>query len=579
MNYVKRHSWLILAFVIFFTYVLMNLRHLDRSYVIDEAAFPYGAIGVLEKGNPFFYNGETRPNDLALWHPPLYILSLALHMVFWGTSAFSVRLFGLLCIGVTALIVTLAFNKLAISKFHRDIALVVFLCLYIFNPLISESALIPDIDGTIAIPIITAGLLSCIALIKSGWSRGLFLTFVSIWTMLFFTKFTIALLFLPIFVFATMISGPNRTRNVLQGISSVFLGALIFASAWKMLSVVMKVPFQAPFDYFTYGFKNKSAVKSSLADYLHIATHWDPRITMWIGPSLLLVSIVSLLSLVLRSIKGKRFDPVLILPIFAFYSFFAYNIIGGVVFTFPKYWVICVLPLAMMISLELSRGLINFAELSPNLRTRLSRGSTGFVIAIAATLGIGANYVFARRNGFISAFNLEANLNQMFINASITMIFMTVLFKLRNANMPERVKFLNGMFAAVLFTSIFLAQFTVFATHRNSQNSTTYYYNERGLSETISLVKEIAPPGTVIIAPKDVGIQSGVPYYEDAFVAPLPETEVLKYIELNEPSLVVTRNKFDYSEPVYPQYFAAIRQKYQPIATNFQSDLVIWIPK
>ena len=557
----------------------MNLRHLDRPYVIDEAAFPYGAIGVLENGNPFFYNGETRPNDLALWHPPLYILSLALHMVFWGTSAFSVRLFGLFCIGIAVLVVSLAFNKLGLSKVQRNIATIIFLGLYIFNPLVSESALIPDIDGTIAIPIIAAGLLSCIVLIQSGWSRGLFLTFVSVWTLLFFTKFTIALLFLPIFVIASLLSGRNRVRNVLQGFSTVILGVLIFTTAWKLLSVMMKVPFQAPFGYFTNGFKSKSAVKISPADYFQIATHWDSRITMWVGPSLLLVSILSAIALVLRSIKAKKFDPLLILPLFAFYCFFAYNVIGGVVFTFPKYWVICVLPLAMMVALELSRGLVNFVELSPTLSSRFSGNRTGLVVSIAATLSIGANYVFSRRNDFYNAYNLNANMNQVLINSSVAIILMTLLFKFRFVNSREKIRFLEGMFAVAMFTSVFLAQFTMFATHRNSQNSTTYYFDERGLSESIILVQELAPPGSVIIAPKDVGIQSGIPYYEDAFIAPLPEQEVLKYLELNKPSLVVTRKKFDYSEPVYPQYFEAIRKKYVPVATTNQSDLVVWIPK
>jgi hypothetical protein len=557
----------------------MNLRHLDRPYVIDEAAFPYGAIGVLENGNPFFYNGETRPNDLALWHPPLYILSLALHMVFWGTSAFSVRLFGLICIGITVLVVALAFNKLGLSKFQRNIAIIIFLGLYIFNPLVSESALIPDIDGTIAIPIIATGLLSCIVLIQSGWSRGLFLTFVSVWTLLFFTKFTTALLFLPIFVIASLLSGRNRVRNVLQGFLSVILGLFIFTMAWKLLSVMMKVPFQAPFDYFTNGLRSKSAVKISLADYVQIATHWDSRITMWIGPSLLLVSTLSAITLVLRSIKAKKFDPVLILPLFAFYCFFAYNVIGGVVFTFPKYWVICVLPLAMMVALELSRGLVNFVQLSPTLSNRFSGNRTGLVVSIVATLSIGANYVFSRRNDFYNAYNLNANLNQVLINSSVAIILMTLLIKFRFVNSPEKIKRLQGMFAVAMFTSVFLAQFTMFATHRNSHNSTTYYFDERGLSESISLVQELAPPGSVIIAPKDVGIQSGIPYYEDAFIAPLPEQEVLKYLELNKPSLVVTRNKFDYSEPVYPQYFEAIRKKYVPVATTNQYDLVVWIPK
>jgi hypothetical protein len=579
MNYVKKNSWMISAFVIFFTFILMNLRHLDRPYVIDEAAFPYGAIGVLENGNPFFYNGETRPNDLALWHPPLYILSLALHMVFWGTSPFSVRLFGLFCIGITVLVVALAFNKLGISKVQRNFAIVIFLGIYIFNPLVSESALIPDIDGTIAIPIIAAGLLSCIVLIKSGWSRGLFLTFVSIWALLSFTKFTIALLLLPIFVLSTMLSGPNRVRNLLQGLSSVFLGFLIFASAWKLLSGMMKVPFQAPFDYFTNGLRSKSAVKISLADYFQIATHWDSRITMWVGPSLLLVSILSAIALVWRSIKAKKFDPALILPLFAFYCFFAYNVIGGVVFTFPKYWVICVLPLAMMVSLELSRGLVNFVELSPILRNRFSRNRAVVGVLVAASLSVGANYVLSRRSAFGNTLNLDANLNQVLINSSVAILLVTVLFKFKFIKSPDTVKSLKGMFAAAMFMSVFLAQFTLFATLRNSQNSTTYYFNERGLSESIDLVQEIAPPQSVIIAPKDVGIQSGIPYYEDAFLAPLSQQEVLNFIELNKPSLVVTRNRFDYSEPVYPQYFQAIRMKYEPVATTNQSDLVIWIPK
>jgi hypothetical protein len=217
--------------------------------------------------------------------------------------------------------------------------------------------------------------------------------------------------------------------------------------------------------------------------------------------------------------------------------------------------------------------------MSPKLIARFSKFATNLILAIGAALLTGINYVFSRRNDFDHIFYLAANLQQMLFNIAISFVLIFFLFKITVAESGEKSKVLRGVLASSTVLAVFYAQFTMFALHRNSVNSTTYYFNERGLSESIDLVKKLAPPGSVIIAPKDVGIQSGIPFHEDAFIAPKSEVETLNYIETNNPSLIVTRNRFDYSESVYPQYFEAIRQEYDPVANTFQSDFVIWVPK
>jgi 4-amino-4-deoxy-L-arabinose transferase-like glycosyltransferase len=571
---VNKRAWHSYAYLIGLVFVLMNLQDLNRPYVIDEAAFPYGAQSILEQGDPYFYNGETRPRDLALWHPPLYIFSLALHMVFWGTSNASVRIFGILCALATVLIASAIFRNTLERQSAQTMATVLFSGIYLFNPLLSESALVPDIDGTIALPILAYGLLLCTYVYKQPWSKILILMTVIFWSLLFATKFTIAILFIPVFLLFVALQPGKRMKNVIVALGSLLAGFLGFILWWKVVSALTSSPFSAPFSYFSSTLASKSGLSSSLRQNLLLALDVDARILFWLGMPLILAFFLCMLWLALTSIRHRKIDAHFVFGFFGIYSFFAYNVITGVVFTFPKYWVVCALPMCLVVSYAatklLWKDLVHLEKIESQKLL-----IPGFIVIAT---GIGISYVFARR----ADSNYGGSINTLIISTAAMVTFLLISVALCQRVLKifdgKAKRVLSALVITSMTLSVFLLQLGSFAQHRNSEYSTSYYFGEVGLREVIVELRDNMNDKQILLAPKDVGIQSGIPFIEDAFIASLSEDEVRSYLLQNRPEVIVTRKKFDYSEPVYPQYFDAVRSLYAPKNESAWEDFTIWYP-
>jgi 4-amino-4-deoxy-L-arabinose transferase-like glycosyltransferase len=65
----------------------------DKKFVLDEIDFPIVSHATSETGLPIYYRGQDNPNHLGLYHPPLYIYSLAGFVKIFGFNEISVRFF------------------------------------------------------------------------------------------------------------------------------------------------------------------------------------------------------------------------------------------------------------------------------------------------------------------------------------------------------------------------------------------------------------------------------------------------------------------------------------------------------
>src|SRR5215475_4880878 len=68
---------------------------LGKPLIMDEMEFPAVARAIKETGYPNYYRGETNSSNQGLWHPPLYIATLAAWQLVFGASTVSNRSFGL----------------------------------------------------------------------------------------------------------------------------------------------------------------------------------------------------------------------------------------------------------------------------------------------------------------------------------------------------------------------------------------------------------------------------------------------------------------------------------------------------
>ena len=69
--------------VLFFLVILIFLGvyarfiSLDKDFTADEPDFVKAALELEKTGRISFYHSEQQPNEIALWHPPFYLFTLA----------------------------------------------------------------------------------------------------------------------------------------------------------------------------------------------------------------------------------------------------------------------------------------------------------------------------------------------------------------------------------------------------------------------------------------------------------------------------------------------------------------------
>jgi hypothetical protein len=132
----------------------------------------------------------------------------------------------------------------------------------------------------------------------------------------------------------------------------------------------------------------------------------------------------------------------------------------------------------------------------------------------------------------------------------------------------------------MLLLSIFLGTFTYNVAINNSlatyQNSTRYYFGETGFDSTCDWILNNIPSDQVIFAPKDIGLQSGHKYLEDALLLPaLSPEDLLINLKNQQVRYVVLRNKFDYSPLVFGLSFDELRTEFSKVVFK-NGDFEIW---
>ena len=72
-------------------FVILVMVQGGKKFVLDEIDFPIAAKAASETGRPIYYRGEMCPAHLGIYHPTLYIHSLALFIKIFGFNENVVR--------------------------------------------------------------------------------------------------------------------------------------------------------------------------------------------------------------------------------------------------------------------------------------------------------------------------------------------------------------------------------------------------------------------------------------------------------------------------------------------------------
>jgi hypothetical protein len=153
-------------------FVLAFAAGASKPLHLDDVDFALAAQRTAHSGLPLYYGGEQNPQASALYHPPLYIYTLAVWMRLFGGAETQIRLFGMICAIVQGVIV-LALIRTVFGGAVMWRWMAWFWIAFLLNPYTIQSASIADIDSTIYGPLLCAALL---AVLRLSWRDGVWRT-------------------------------------------------------------------------------------------------------------------------------------------------------------------------------------------------------------------------------------------------------------------------------------------------------------------------------------------------------------------------------------------------------------------
>jgi len=123
--------------------ILARILCLNNEITAEESDFVKAAIAIAQTGHPAYYQSEQVPNELALWHPPMYIYLLSI-IPSISNSEIMIRSLNVIFLIFTSIIIFLFCLKM-FDKGGKIIGLVSS-SLFLINYYVLSSSLIVDID-------------------------------------------------------------------------------------------------------------------------------------------------------------------------------------------------------------------------------------------------------------------------------------------------------------------------------------------------------------------------------------------------------------------------------------------------
>ena len=369
---------------------LLFFQQSKELYVIDEAEFPLVARAIAETGRPIYYRGEDLPTNIGIWHPPLYPYTLGVWEQVFGFSHVAVRSFGFACALIAA-----AFGLLIIRRLFGDPRgwlRTAWLAIFLLHPYAIQSALLPDIDSTV---LVASSMLALWALTETVVAHR--------WTPLVtsvifgaalgtnaLAKLTTPIALIPLMVVGLALSTRSTRWTILGTAIFSAVAAALFTAVWGFIAVAARLDFWYPFSFTYQSLVSRSGSKS-IGQYIH-ALWPGPSVLFWLAPLLLLAFGIGVVA-ALTAARSATGQTLLLIAAFAAMVFFAYNVITGPPFGFPKYYAPALGPMTLVAiaPFGLPRGEF-VAWRFPWTTLRVA------VVAMSVVVLVGAGYIeYARR--------------------------------------------------------------------------------------------------------------------------------------------------------------------------------------
>ncbi|MBN1868958.1 MAG: glycosyltransferase family 39 protein [Candidatus Omnitrophica bacterium] len=313
----KKFLLVLLAFIVF-TLIIVSCN-LHKPFNLDEGDFAIAAQRL--KDNPKFFSEDPGGG---LWHPPMYIYSLAAAFKIFGESTVAARGLGFFFYILTIIFVSLICKEFFKPEEYRMIS-VIAVCLCLINPLMIQFALLLDIDGGLLTLLLTVFCYFFARFYKRGMNikRMVILGFIFGVSML--AKFTTPPLFVPaVFVFYFL--RRDYKKAFVYSFLLLVIGVAVFWAIWGSYCLLFDVQPLYPF-HVTFGTKwgqggfaiNQQKIMLVKSSLLY---QW-----YWVSPAFVMLMVFSIVDRFGHFIKRKTVDDadfLMILGIGIFLYYFYY---------------------------------------------------------------------------------------------------------------------------------------------------------------------------------------------------------------------------------------------------------------
>ncbi len=312
---------IILAVVLILTGLLVRFGSLSKDFSADEISLAKAAYSFTNGNGLYFYQSEQYPDEVGLWHPPMYVslLSLVFNL---GFNEINARLLSVIFSIMTCLVIFLICREL----FKKDgIAIgVLSITLYMIN-FFSLSASIQIDTEPILVFFLVSFLYFAIKYDKTQSSSSAIFAVLALFLSLFTRLITPIAIFGVIWIYYLL-----TDRKKLWGYSKIGLvGTILFFAAWTAFSIIsMPGTFWTIFEH---TFRAGSEQMNNLSTYLV-----SFGITLIQFTRLMTFPAVILLGLALFNLKEKNLRMVKIYALTILLLFF---LIPRPAFGFTRYFI------------------------------------------------------------------------------------------------------------------------------------------------------------------------------------------------------------------------------------------------
>lgn len=500
--------------ILILIFLVLALRHIRSPLIMDEIEYPLVGKAISENLSASYYRGEMNPENLGLWHPPLYIVLLGTYFFLVPFLTSTARLFGVLIYVLTLVIFYVWFKK----KIGEPNLVVFFLS---FLPFFTFSSLLPDID-TQLFPLVAV--ISLISLeTKFAWI-GIAGSFLS------------KLTFGPIITFSYLLanSGEILKRNF-RPVLNVLVGLAVFGVLWVFLNKLLGGSYQSNLDYIR---ASTNRPELTLTYLKSVFLENLQRNLLWINPLLIIAAALAFIRNKYQIFSLSAAFILLFLYTFVFRSY---------PFEFIKY-----LPVTLFFFLfSITFYLHKYQKIYPQIYVYFS-----VTFLISLFLGL----IFINSDPLFSAYyvkGFKSAILTYYLHPVFLLLVVAPLFFLKNKRLYAVVGLLALVASIGLTTNL----------RSDTQKSVTYYYGEQNMNPLINYIKT-NKIGTVI-SPKDVGFNAKIRYIELAQDTLSDEKTLKEVANKYKATHLVTRTNDYYAVKNWPVSNSKILKKEATI-NNFE---------